>query len=502
MLAVAWMQLVRLSRGGDGLRWRYTLLTVVECLTVGLFLLADQSHDDPGALPRWRRLGSERMSALLGWLLWQQAAAALLMGPALAAGGVASERKAGTLEHLLIAPLSDFEIVLGKWLAFTALTLDAVLPGVLGCAILAGLADAPPAEAAARVLAPLLVAPLGVAVALMASAFVREPASALAAAYTLGAALLAAGWPGRALGVWALAGLVPVLVCLLVAASALRPMHARLAEARPRRRLFEPLPVRENPFRWREAWFGGLPVIGRTPTWLGMLAVAGLTTALHALVHQSLSGVWRDEALVVCGLSGVLLLAALALVRGAVAITGERERGTWPLALLTPVETNDLLRQKHQGVVAGYLPLLSAHFFMALPWACRAGDSATWTLFGLAVLACPLVSAAAAIGLNGSARLDGSWQAIAQCIVEALLFLAALAYALCVALVFAAAFYLYSIQPDDLPRLAAGGYFGPLRLPYLILLAIVVALVGRWQTSLAAEWIDANERTPRPEQGA
>ena len=94
---------------------------------------------------------------------------------------------------------------------------------------------------------------------------------------------------------------------------------------------------------------------------------------------------WASATLFVAALVGVC-------VRGALTVVGERERGTFDDLLLSPLETDDLLRQKRRAAVDSFRrPLL----LLAATWTVAA-CAGTLGWFNVVVLV-PLVAAAAAV---------------------------------------------------------------------------------------------------------
>ena len=68
----------------------------------------------------------------------------------------------------------------------------------------------------------------------------------------------------------------------------------------------------------------------------------------------------------------------MAGVRSAGTISGERERGTWDLLLLTPVSAAELVGEKFQGIQAACLPWLLAVALPPVAVALLATDEPFW----------------------------------------------------------------------------------------------------------------------------
>jgi ABC-type transport system involved in multi-copper enzyme maturation permease subunit len=108
---------------------------------------------------------------------------------------LAEERRAGTLEPLLTAPVTSTEVVLGKYLAAVGFFATLWLPTLLYVAILRGYADARPewGPIAAGYLGTLLEGATFLAVGLLASALTRNQLVAFILAFVVGWALLLLG---------------------------------------------------------------------------------------------------------------------------------------------------------------------------------------------------------------------------------------------------------------------------------------------------------------------
>ncbi|MBY0232580.1 MAG: hypothetical protein K2W96_25145, partial [Gemmataceae bacterium] len=329
--AVARMRMIRLDRNGrlGALRFRAFLLVAAELLLLPLLALAHRWSNPKAPIDL---LPIEQGRLFVGWLDFltrQQAALALVVGPTFAAGAVADEKAAGTLDHLLLAPLAGRDIAWGLWLAFSAQLCFLLLPGLPAVALLAGWSGLDLFQAVAMLLAPFALVPGAVAASLLASALARRTTAALVGVYCAFAALLAAAWlldaadwidpasarlSAEALGWQAAASAGVAVLGVPLAGWLLRPVHLRQMEARPSPLARWRPAMGDDPIRWRERWTGA-------SSWLA----AGLLVA----------GAWavRRHPVMLCCLA-VLLVALLGAVRASSIVASERERGTWTALLL------------------------------------------------------------------------------------------------------------------------------------------------------------------------
>jgi hypothetical protein len=210
--------------------------------------------------------------------------------------------------------------------------------------------------------------------------------------------------------------------CLLLAVWRLRPAYMRSLE-RPaaRRGVWRPRPaVGEEPVRWCEQHVVGLAAGSRwrRTRWLS-LAAAALTSGLLAWeVFCVLSPGGFEYLQFVYAVGMTAGVAVVAGVRSAGAISGERERGTWDLLLLSPMSATDLVREKFQGIQAACLPWL---FAAAVPLplfeaAMFIGRSSFWpgVLVLLTVYLWFVLRWAVSAGLGSSAAAQTSWRSLVK----------------------------------------------------------------------------------------
>lgn len=493
---VAWLQMVRLTRRGTlhVLRLRYTLLVAFElCL---FLIFAREAGGD-------RR---DQASVLFGWfhaLFWQQIALVLLAGPVFAAGAITDEKASGTLEYLLITPMGDLELVLGKWLGFSLPVLVLALPGVPMQVLLGALLGLPAADLLTAVLVPLVAVPAVVAVSLLASAVVRKTPVAVSISYVASTSLVGLAWAFEYLA-W-LAVVVPP--CLILAALLLRPisLRARRESDHASSFLWPRPPVGERPVAWREVWFGGSRAV---PWWAPPVALCAVTLWAHgAILNVPRPGAasWLAEpwnhvngmvraagAVCAVGLVITFLIALFAAIRGAASIAAERERRTWDEVLLTPDDTLDLLLQKHRGIVYQAAPLACTHLLVSIPMMLITGP---WGAAGLLLLwltGWPLLLSAGAVGLKSSARSGNSWHALAVALLGWWFFLTGMVFAIFLLLGFGCIPTLWLIIPLTSRTAQVVSLLIASLATWIGLVVYALFTLGE-----AARWIDENERVPQ-----
>ena len=402
----------------------------------------------------------------------QQLLLLVLATPAFVAGAIADEKRRGTLQYLLTTDLEARQIILGKLLARTAQVALVAMAGLPLFALLAGFGGVQPITLLA--LAVALTTPLFAlaSMTLLASVWCRQTRDAVLALYVLGTLAGLAVWYGQgwlryfdplfvlepAWGAWRSLDLAELGrrlllsslgwgllggVCLGVAIARLRPAYiAELENVRPQKpRWYSALraPVPDESIRWRERHVEGLaptPALRRIPQWLGVTALAVLTSftsasilllslppgvrlgdVIRALAHFQ-PGRLADsmpsagDGFLVQGLAVMLLASLVVGVRCSGAITGERERQTWEALLLTPLSAKQLIRGKLWGIMGSSHIYLLAYAAPALVLSVLGGAMALlWVLLWLAVTVLAMYYIGAA-GLWASARSQNSWRAL------------------------------------------------------------------------------------------
>jgi ABC-type transport system involved in multi-copper enzyme maturation permease subunit len=413
---------------------------------------------------------SEFVNSCSSTLVTQQFILLALCTPALTAGAITDEKTRGTLQYLLTADVSGWEIVVGKLFGriwqIVLLTM-ASLPIISFLTALGGVHPVALLVPYILVLAPILAI---AGASLLASVWCRTTRDAVLMVY-LG--LLAAwglvawlGWTryfnplhimesawdeqvdraefARRATVCTLTWLGFGLAFLALAGWRLRGAYLRQLQKEgtskkprwwsPRRQ-----PVSDDPLRWKESQIEGvapLVALRRVPRWLGVLVVACATTfgglailGMHARSYLSVPEVvsllarhdlaeWDNQLQPAGdGFRGLALVAMfvstlLMGLRCSGAVTGERERQTWEALLLTPLAVRQLLRSKLWGIIAASYPYLAAYAIPALLLSLLGGAGAVfWTAFLLGISWLAMAYAGSA-GLWCSARFASSWRSL------------------------------------------------------------------------------------------
>ncbi len=413
------LDLLRAARRGahHRLRLGYSLALALESAIVYLMLLSQANPLVTGTAFSQSEAG-ERLLGLLQGLLLQQFCVLLLAAPAFAAGTLTDEKATGTLQYLLTTPLTAREIIIDRWLALLVQLVILSLPGIPLFVLVGTFVGLSVGDLLAIIISPLVFLGLVLAASLLCSVWSRRTTSAILSLYaalaglflvlwlagawdTLGplAVLADLGQPGdvwRGLGLYALFWAAPIAPCLLLAAWRLRPAFRKQLPGKTSsqtgwlRRL---PPLNRNPIRWRERYLANrsLPSwLARVPRSVGLLLVAALTVIAYGTVvlfeiEASSSAVGLRVALTLVPTSSALisvlsislgaafLAGILAAIRCAGSVSGERERQTWDLLLLTPLETKTLLRGKLWGVLDTIGPYQLAYLGAAVPMALLLG---------------------------------------------------------------------------------------------------------------------------------
>jgi ABC-type transport system involved in multi-copper enzyme maturation permease subunit len=383
-LARGWIVVVRSLAGlGAGL---------VALCVVWWWWLAQQLDDGTGYQPYLElHIG---VTTIVGLAL----TLALVISPALLAGSLAGEKERGSIGLLLTTRVTSREIVSGRLagkLSQVAMILLAAVPAVVLMSALAGISGL---SLLTLFLLPLAVALGAGGIALAASAMSRRGRDALLLVYLLdilflltplvGSSLLALPaeiplgalnpfsgllplcWddsPGAALttaAVWTALGLGGAAL----AAWRLRPTCLKqfggevVRRGRGARRWAIP-PVGDRPMYWKELYVERARTLGRAGRWIGAFIVLGLalgSTTMAGLIVWALlvehdsqwaNKITSDMSQWIGGTStlvGFLIQWAIGL-RAAVAISSERERGSWDGLLTSPLEGSEIVRGKLLG---------------------------------------------------------------------------------------------------------------------------------------------------------
>jgi ABC-type transport system involved in multi-copper enzyme maturation permease subunit len=415
-----------------------------------------QGHPDFNATNRF-------VVSYIGAFIIQQFVFVVLMTPAFTAGAITDEKSRGTLDHLLTAGLTSWEIILGKWagravqvavlalaggplicfvgvlgdldwITFLALAAASMIPllGLAAVSLLASVWCKQTRDAVLMVYAAAVLAVLGAAIIPPAHAALsmKVPGSVgervlgwldELAPHFLPQYVLEPVWVERDLGelgrrlAWSAALWGSLTAgCLGLAIARLRPAYNRQLAGggrKARGRVGRRIQVTDDPIRWREQHVEGiapLAIFRRVPRGVGLTAIVAL------VVFFSLWW-WRDamHLVDVLGIWVVQLTVLVVAIRCSGAVTGERERQTWEPLLLSPLEIQDLIEGKLRGILWATFPYLAAFAAPAVVSALlkRQGLVVCWIAGGLGATWLMAYTAGAA-GLWCSARAKSSWRAL------------------------------------------------------------------------------------------
>jgi hypothetical protein len=213
-------------------------------------------------------------------------------------------------------------------------------------------------------------------------------------------------------------------ICFGLALWRLRPAYMKQLEHSGKSTLAERLvpkraAVGVEPLLWKERNVDGiapLAILKTLPRWFALPGIVVLTvllvTALLAFTSgQSFGNVltWIltfDASSLHDGskikragfaflLLGVIVLVVSSLVVGircSGTVSGERERQTWEALLLTPLETQSLIRNKLWGILGAAVPYVMAYTIPALLLATLVGPEQGWIMMILVVVAAAVVA--------------------------------------------------------------------------------------------------------------
>jgi ABC-type transport system involved in multi-copper enzyme maturation permease subunit len=383
---------------------------------------------------------------------------------ALAAGSITEEKSRGTLGYLLTTALRPGDIVLGKWLGQIIQVGTLSLVGLPLLCLFGAFAGLDLADLGVVLGSTVMLLGSVSAAGVLASVWCRKTPTAVLLLYTVAGLGLAVSWwlgwmnsilrtdfrTGEVERLGPRIGLLTVyasslftLSCLAVASWRLRPAYLRQLEAKPTLRTLERPGVSDIPLRWKERYVGEVGLfrwLARCPRWLIMSAVtvATLLVSGRILLGQLLAeadgatlgefitgrstptdlvDIWvdltpRSEPFLWQGIVVAILFGTTVAVRSSGVITGERERQTWDLLLVTPLEPKQIIRGKLWGIIDASRPYLLAYFIPAVLIAALAGIMPLfWIVFWWAAT-WVLMYFMASVGLACSLRADNSWQSL------------------------------------------------------------------------------------------
>jgi ABC-type transport system involved in multi-copper enzyme maturation permease subunit len=489
---------------------------------------------------------SRFVNAYLDLFVGQHFLLLILVTPTFVAGAIADDKAQGTFQDLLLADLTSWDIAIGKFLGRTSQVAVLALVGAPFFGFVGGYGHvnlltllALPAVTA------ILVFALGAA-GLLASVWSRQTRDAVLRVYfwlglgggacwgllelidhylwtfppasrpyemlTLAGGVLHSlnplyvlepAWDRNDLGelAWRLLAGATVwgslgIGCLLLAVWRLRPAYRRQWEgaARPgkfyrRRRRSAP---DDDPVRWKEREFKGpglfswLPPL---PRWLGMAGIAASTLWLtHFLLQKG-----EPEEVLPAQTLAVFFLASLFVgVRASGTVSGERERQTWELLLLTPVETWELVGDKLRGILDSVHLYLLAYAVPCLLLGARRGNWGWVLTAGLLLATWAGVYYMAATGILCSARSRSSWRSLLATLASGygfglgLVCLFSLAYlwVMCLGQVVLAILALFGVQDQGMVLT------GSLSVVGMIGLAWWLWWMARAKVAAAEDWVD------------
>jgi ABC-type transport system involved in multi-copper enzyme maturation permease subunit len=249
--------------------------------------------------------------------------------------------------------------------------------------------------------------------------------------------------------------------------------------------------VDDEPIRWRER------TAGRSlARWLWMGLIALLSAGSSAAI------VYQDEPMLFLAQGfAVLVLASMVVgIRASGAVTGERERQTWDSLLLTPLETWEIIYDKVMGALDTLYPYLLAFGLPAVGLSFKAGPSAVTYTLSMLWLTWASMYYMGATGIWCSVRSGSSWRSLVTTLATGY------GYGFVVLTLFALAY------------LWAGLVIGPVIAFFLLMIGIkdltlgvvittcIVSCVGLswflWRASdtkiaYARAWVETNERYGR-----
>jgi hypothetical protein len=217
---------------------------------------------------------------------------------------------------------------------------------------------------------------------------------------------------------------VVAAACLGLAVWRLRPVYLAQLEARGKRRDGRVAdarpPVTDNPLCWKERYLDGIAPVAALrwfPRWLGVGIVLALSVLYAAALFQSFllglgpaaTMVQAHGCLFLHGFVVVVLTGWLVGMRAAGSITGEVQRQTWDLLLLTDLDAGEIILGKQRGILLAFYPYLLAAMLPALLVSLVAGPEALLGPLFWGALLVPVAYFMAAVGVNFSTSSRTAW---------------------------------------------------------------------------------------------
>jgi ABC-type transport system involved in multi-copper enzyme maturation permease subunit len=360
---------------------------------------------------------------------------ALVLAPAVLAGSIAGEKERGIMGLLLTTRVSPREIILGRLTGKLTQVAMVVLAGVPAVIALAALLGMRVITLAVLLGLPAAVAVGGGGIAVWASTVSRRGRDALLTVYLLEVLFLLSplsamiGWLSGALsgigvlnpftelsalvwgewltgplltiGLWVAIGLLATAVAgWRLRPASLRPLDGERVLRRGKARGHVPHVDENRPMLWKELHIERVGALGGLGWWLGAFLVVLLGGGSLVLAALVAVGEWFDSdaswarnvlTLSIGSEAGYIacLIEWAVGLRAAVAISSERERGTWDAILTSPLEGRAIIWGKLRGSLHAlrwlFAATLLAWTLAALCGAMRPDDYAETVLDTMAV---------------------------------------------------------------------------------------------------------------------
>jgi hypothetical protein len=306
-----------------------------------------------------------------------------------------------------------------------------------------------------------------------------------------------------AVGGWSVLG----VVCTGLAVWRLKPAYLRQLEGqgrprRPRRLPALRRPVADDPIAWRERDVEGLPVVGwvrRVPLGLQYVALVPGTTAAFWLL---------GEAGAVLAVLVPFAAVSVVGIRASAAVCSERERQTWEMLLLTPLDTSDLLRGKVRGVMEALYPYLIGYAVATVFLLALEQPHVAITAWVCLVLCWSAMYYMGAVGILWSAQSRSSWKSLLATLAHGYISMLALYFGASVAISVLSCCVLTSVQGAPFVQGISWLRTAPVILTILLVYGYIIFLIHRvlvgWAESslvMAEMWVNKHERTWTYNQG-